>query len=203
MAGVVSTLCRPCAFVVPTNRGVANTRRIADAPSEGHSRLSRPRARRESSNGGLFTRLPTGEASVDQTRCATKKSFCVKGISRISTCYSPGCEHFLWITRRRGRRAVPGTCHMRMGRSRDAAMAQELRATFFLHPIKGLRQLCASCPPACKQILWITNFPEAPHYASFSSTGHNFRARPLFPFESVTCHAFPQVINRLVNKMCG
>lgn len=78
-----------------------------------------------------------------------------------------------------------------------------MRAAFFLHPIKDLSRLSASCPLACKQILWITHPWPNPRHALFCSTWHNFRARQFFPVESATCHAFPQVINGLVNKKCG
>ena len=82
-------------------------------------------------------------------------------------------------------------------------MAQQMRATFFSRPIKHLRQLSASCPLACKQFLWITKHRANPHYALFCSMWHNFRAQQIFPAGSVTCDAFPQVINGLVNKKCG
>lgn len=42
--------------------------------------------------------MPTRAARIDRTCCAEKLSFRVNEISRISTCYAPGCEQFLWIT---------------------------------------------------------------------------------------------------------
>lgn len=165
--------------------------------------VSRPTVCRKSSKCRRFARMPIAGARVDRTCCAAKISFCINEISGISTCYSPGCEHFLWITRPHTGTLVHALHRASTGNQHDPARAQQMRAAFFRRPINNLSRLSASCPLACKQILWITIPLVIPHLALFCSTWHNFRARRFFPVESAACHAFPQVINGLVNKKCG
>lgn len=64
--------------------------------------------------------------------------------------------------------------HANLGYRTALDTAQQMRSPLFFRPIKDLRKLSASCPLACKQILWITNFRKTRAEPRFSAHGTTF-----------------------------